>query len=109
MDNFVDKSYTQVINKNKIVIDSLLTSYKLYDTKYDTVINTLKKGMKMALTTAERQATFKQKREALMQSLASQNEALTAENARLQAENRALIEKCHRLEIAALKAQIKRG
>jgi len=109
VDNFVDKSYTQVINKNKIVIDSLLTSYKLYDTKYDTVINTLKKGMKMALTTAERQATFKQKREALMQSLASQNEALTAENARLQAENRALIEKCHRLEIAALKAQIKRG
>ena len=44
-----------------------------------------------------------------MQSLASQNDALMAENARLQAENKALIEKCHRLEIAALKAQIKKG
>ena len=81
----------------------------MYDTKYNTVINTLKKGMKMALTSAERQATFKQKREALMQSLASQNEALLIENAKLQAENKALIEKCHRLEIAALKAQIKKG
>ena len=113
MDNFVYDSYPQVINKNKIVIDSLLTRYKLYetlyDTKYDTVINTLKKGMKMALTSAERQAAFKKKREDLMNSLATQNETLSAENARLQAENRALIEKCHRLEIAALKAQIKRG
>lgn len=77
--------------------------------KYDTVINTLKKGMKMALTSAERQAAFKKKREDLMNSLATQNETLSAENTRLQAENRALIEKCHRLEIAALKAQIKRG
>ena len=113
----MNKVIHKLSTKNKIVIYSLLTRYKLYetlydtkyDTKYDTVINTLKKGMKMALTSAERQATFKQKREALMQSLASQNEALTAKNARLQAENRALIEKCHRLEIAALKAQIKRG
>lgn len=63
----------------------------------------------MALTSSERQAAFKKKREDLMNSLSSQNEALSAENARLQAENRALIEKCHRLEIAALKAQIKRG
>lgn len=63
----------------------------------------------MALTSAERQAAFKKKREDLMQSLASQNDALMAENARLQAENKALIEKCHRLEIAALKAQIKKG
>lgn len=63
----------------------------------------------MALTSAERQAAFKKKREDLMQSLASQNEALLSENARLQGEVKALIEKCHRLEIAALKAQIKRG
>lgn len=63
----------------------------------------------MALTSAERQAAFKKKREDLMQSLASQNEALLAENARLQSEVKALTEKCHRLEIAALKAQIKKG
>ena len=44
-----------------------------------------------------------------MNSLATQNESLMAENARLQAENKALIEKCHRLEIAALKAQIKKN
>lgn len=63
----------------------------------------------MALTSAERQAAFKKKREDLMQSLASQNEALLLENARLQSEVKALTEKCHRLEIAALKAQIKKG
>ena len=63
----------------------------------------------MALTSAERQANFKKKREDLMQSLASQNEALLSENARLQAEVKALTEKVHRLEIASLKAQIKRG
>ena len=63
----------------------------------------------MSLTNAERQANFKKKREDLMQSLASQNEALLSENARLQAEVKALTEKAHRLEIAALKAQIKKG
>lgn len=63
----------------------------------------------MALTSAERQAAFKKKREDLMQSLASQNEALVTENTRLQVEVKALTEKCHRLEIAALKAQIKKG
>jgi predicted nuclease with TOPRIM domain len=63
----------------------------------------------MSLTNAERQANFKKKRDDLMQSLASQNEALLSENARLQAEVKALTEKCHKLEIAALKAQIKKG
>jgi predicted nuclease with TOPRIM domain len=62
----------------------------------------------MSLTNAERQANFKKKREDLIQSLASQNEALLSENARLQAEVKALIDKCHKLEIAALKAQIKK-
>jgi predicted nuclease with TOPRIM domain len=62
----------------------------------------------MSLTNAERQANYKQKREDLMNSLSAQNESLIAENARLQAEVKALIEKCHRFEIAALKAQIKK-
>lgn len=63
----------------------------------------------MSLTNAQRQANFKKKREDLMQSLASQNEALLSENARLQAEVKLLTEKLHRTEIAALKAQIKKG
>jgi predicted nuclease with TOPRIM domain len=63
----------------------------------------------MSLTNAERQANFKKKREDLTQSLVSQNETLIDDNARLQAEVKALTEKVHRLEIAALKAQIKKG
>ena len=63
----------------------------------------------MTLTNAERQANFKKKRDDLMQSLASQNEVLLSDNARLQAEVKSLTDKVHRLEIAALKAQIKRG
>lgn len=62
----------------------------------------------MPLTNSERQANYKQKREDLMNSLVSQNEALIAENLRLQNEVKSLIEKCHRFEIAALKAQIKK-
>ena len=63
----------------------------------------------MALTNSERQANYKQKREDLLQSLASNNELLVAENSRLQAELKNLVEKCHRLEIVALKAQLKKG
>lgn len=63
----------------------------------------------MSLTNAERQFNFKKKREDLMQSLASQNETLIADNARLQVEVKSLTEKLHRLEIAVLKAQIKKG
>ena len=63
----------------------------------------------MSLTNAERQANYKQKREDLLQSLASNNELLMAENSRLQAEIKALVEKCHRLEIMALKAQLKKS
>lgn len=63
----------------------------------------------MPLTNAERQANYKQKREDLLQSLASNNESLIADNLRLQAEVKLLVEKCHRLEILALKAQIKKS
>jgi predicted nuclease with TOPRIM domain len=73
------------------------------------LVTYFKQEKKMTLTNAERQANFKKKREDLMQSLASQNEALLSDNARLQAEVKSLTDKVHRLEIAALKAQIKRG
>lgn len=63
----------------------------------------------MSLTNAERQANYKRKRDDLIQSLSSQNEVLITENARLQDELKSLTEKCHRLEIAALKAQLKKG
>jgi cell division protein FtsB len=36
-------------------------------------------------------------------------EKLTENNAKLQAENKALVEKIHRMEIAALKAQLKKA
>jgi len=73
------------------------------------LVTYFKQEKNMSLTNAERQANFKKKREDLMQSLASQNEALLSENARLQAEVKTLTEKLHRMEIAALKAQIKKG
>ena len=63
----------------------------------------------MSLTNAERQANYKQKRDDLLQSLSTNNELLMAENARLQIEVKALTEKCHRLEIASLKAQLKKS
>lgn len=63
----------------------------------------------MSLTNAERQANYKKKREDLLQSLTAQNEALIAENAQLQSELKALTEKCHKLEIASLKAQLRQG
>ena len=44
-----------------------------------------------------------------MESLAQQNAALLSENAELRTELEALKEKAHRMEIAALKAQIKRA
>lgn len=62
----------------------------------------------MALTNAERQAALKARREETARLMAEQNNALLAENATLRAEVAALKDKAHRLEIAALKAQIKK-
>ena len=63
----------------------------------------------MALTNAERQAAFKARRDATMDALAQQNAALLAEVAELRAEVDRLREKAHRMEVAALKAQMKRA
>ena len=61
----------------------------------------------MALTNAERQAALKARREETTRMLAEQNAALLAENAELRTEVAALREKTHRLEVSALKAQLK--
>jgi predicted nuclease with TOPRIM domain len=63
----------------------------------------------MALTNAERQAALKARREETTRLLAEQNTALLEENAELRAEVTALKEKVHKLEIAALKAQLKQA
>ncbi len=63
----------------------------------------------MALTNAERQAAFKARRAETIEALTQQNTALLAEVASLRAELDAMWEKAHRLEVAALKAQIKRA
>ena len=61
----------------------------------------------MALTNAERQAAFKARRAETMDALAQQNAALLAQVEELRKELDAMREKAHRLEVAALKAQIK--
>jgi regulator of replication initiation timing len=63
----------------------------------------------MALTNAERQAAFKARKAETMDSLTQQNSALLAEVAALRIELDSMREKAHRLEVAALKAQIKRA
>ena len=62
----------------------------------------------MALTNSERQAAFKARKAETMDLLTQQNAALLAEVAELRAEVDRLREKSHRLEIAALKSQIKK-
>ena len=62
----------------------------------------------MALTNAERQAALKARREETARLIAEQNAALMAENAALRAEVATLKDKAHRLEVASLKAQIKK-
>jgi seryl-tRNA(Sec) selenium transferase len=66
------------------------------------------KGTNMALTNAERQANLKARREEITRLLTEQNAKLLDENAALREEVATLREKAHRLEIAALKAQIKK-
>jgi regulator of replication initiation timing len=61
----------------------------------------------MALTNAERQAALKARREETARLMIEQNTALMAENAALRAEVAALKDKAHRLEVSALKAQLK--
>lgn len=63
----------------------------------------------MAMTNAERQAAHKARRAEMLEMLTQQNAALLAEVAELRAELNALKEKAHRMEVAALKAQIKRA
>lgn len=63
----------------------------------------------MALTNAERQANLKARREEITQALTKQNAALLEENAALRAEVDLLKTKAHRLEVAALKAELKRA
>ena len=61
----------------------------------------------MALTNAERQAGWKARREDMGRLLAEQNAALMSENVALRAEVEGLKAKMHRLELAALRSQIK--
>lgn len=61
----------------------------------------------MALTNAERQAAFKARKAETMDALAQQNAALLAEVAELRAELDKMKEKAHRMEVAALRAQLK--
>jgi regulator of replication initiation timing len=63
----------------------------------------------MALTPAERQAAAKARKQEIIEKLTENVEKLTENNAKLQAENKALVEKIHRMEIAALKAQLKKA
>jgi hypothetical protein len=62
----------------------------------------------MALTNAERQAVFKARKAETIDALTQQNTALLAEVAILRVELNAMREKAHRLEIATLKAELKR-
>lgn len=61
----------------------------------------------MALTNAERQAAYKARRTDMLETLTEQNAALQAEVTELRRELDGAREKAHRLELAALKAQLK--
>jgi hypothetical protein len=62
----------------------------------------------MALTAAERQAAAKARKEEILENLTKTNEILIAENQKLQLEVKFLTEKMHKMEISALKAQLKK-
>lgn len=61
----------------------------------------------MSLTPAERKANQMARKQEMLDSLVATNAALMAENAKLRVELEAAKEKVHKLEIAALKVQIK--
>jgi hypothetical protein len=61
----------------------------------------------MALTAAERQANSKARKEEILENLAKTNELLVFDNQNLRLEVRLLTEKVHKLEMAALKLQLK--
>jgi regulator of replication initiation timing len=62
----------------------------------------------MALTAAERQAAAKARKQEQIEKLEKTVEFLTENNQKLLAENKQLTEKIHRVEMAALRAQIKK-
>jgi hypothetical protein len=61
----------------------------------------------MAFTAAERQAQAKARKQEILENLAKTNEILFAENQKLQFEVKVLTEKLHKMELAALKLQLK--
>ena len=61
----------------------------------------------MAMTNAERQAAHKARRTEMLETLTKQNAALLEEVATLRAELDAAKERAHRLEVAALRAQLR--
>lgn len=63
----------------------------------------------MALTAAERQAASKMRKQEQLEKLEKTVEFLTEKTQKLETENRALLEKIHKMEIAALKAQLKKA
>ena len=61
----------------------------------------------MALTPAERKANQMARKQEILDSLVATNSALTAENAKLRFDLEAMKEKIHKMELGALKAQLK--
>lgn len=62
----------------------------------------------MAATNAERQAAYKAKKEGMLEALTLQNGQLLEENKKLTSKVASLTEKLHKMELAALRAQIKK-
>lgn len=61
----------------------------------------------MALTAAERKANQMARKQEIMNTLVATNASLAEENAKLRIDLDALREKVHKMEVAALKLQIK--
>ena len=61
----------------------------------------------MALTPAERKANQMARKQEIMDTLVATNSALTAENAKLRFELETIKEKVHKMELAALRLQLK--